>query len=320
MLQLRRWLWLAAALLATAVALLATVGVTVDASRWRAQLSERLAGTLGRPVALDGPVHVVVSLSPRLRAERVRLPNPPGFAASNLLSIGELRVHADLWPLLAGKARVRELIARDVNLRLERDARGQGNWSRPLAPALDREAAGGLARLDLHRLVVEGAAIEYGGAGRPRRAEIAELTAEARAGRAARAELKGAAGGSDYVLTLAGAPLSRLGTSESWPWTIDGRFGSARVRGEGRISGPLAQPEAELRFDVDAPDAGALGAALGAPVPPLGAVAASGSLHLAAGRAALRGMRLSAGQSAISGDLALDWSGPRPRLTGALDS
>lgn len=318
--RLRRRVWAAAALFATAAALLATVGVTLDASRWRPRLAERLAGTLGRPVALDGPVHVVVSLSPRLRAERVRLPNPPGFAASDLLSVGELHVQADLWPLLAGQTRVRELIARGVTLRLDRDAQGRGNWSRPPAPAADRDAAGGLARLDLHRLVVERAVVEYGGAERPRRAEIAELTAEARAGRAARVELKGAWGGSGYTLALSGAPLDRLGTSEAWPLTIDGRLGSARVRGEGRISGPLAQPEAELRFDIDAPDAVAIGAALAAPAPPLGAVAAAGSLHLTAGRAALRGFRLNAGQSALSGDLDLDWSGVRPRLTGALDS
>lgn len=308
------------ALLAAALVAAALVGVPVDASRWRAPLAERLGAVLGRPVALDGPLRLVVGLGPRLRAEVVRLPNPPGFPSADFLRAGEASLSVDLLPLLSGTVRVRELALRDVALRLERDAGGRGSWAGAADAARPdgAPATGGRRELDLQRVVVERAAIHYAGGGAPRRIDVASLTAEARAGEPARVEAQGSVDGATaFAAALKSDPLAGLAGREPWRFKLDGRLGAATLAAEGALGGAPAR-RLEARFSARVPDAASL-APLAQLPPHLAPVDLAGTFETAAGRYAVRELRGRFGDTAVSGELALATASARARLSGTLE-
>jgi uncharacterized protein involved in outer membrane biogenesis len=319
--RITRRLAAGAALLVAALAAAGTVGVPVDASAWRAPLAARIGEALGRPVALDGPLRLVIGFSPRLRAQVVRLPNPPGFPAADLLRVGELSLHADLLPLLSGELRVRELALRDLELRLERDAAGRGNWAAEPGAA-DRRDAGAARQvrpLDLQRVAVERAAVHIRAGEAPFRFDIATLTGNARRGHPLQLDLTGAVnGGRELALSLRGAAPEGLAGPAPWRFALEGRVGAATLKGEGAIAEFAAAPRVGLQFEARAPDAGAF--ATPAVAPRLaGPAELAGVLEAGAGGIALRGLRGHLGDTAFTGELALETAGDRPRLSGALE-
>ena len=115
------------ALLALPPALVA-VGVTVDASPWRAQVAAAIGQALQRDVSFDGPARITFSLDPELHVGGIRIRNPPGFGEPDFATFGEGRFKLELLPLLRYTLHVRDFSARDVRVRLEVRADGRSNW------------------------------------------------------------------------------------------------------------------------------------------------------------------------------------------------
>ncbi len=134
--------------LAVAVAL---SGMSIDASRWRDAAAERASAALGRPVILQGAFELEPRLGRELglRVGSVRILNPPGFAGTEFLAIGELRARIDLFDALRGRLRSSSIEAREVGLWLERGADGRGNWTS--TPRRDARRAAARDRPRSHR-------------------------------------------------------------------------------------------------------------------------------------------------------------------------
>ena len=298
-----------------ALGAVAFIGIDIDAQRWREPVAAALSRALGREVRLDGPARLTLSLRPALRVGGVRIANPPGFDSPDFARIGELQVAMELLPLLQDEVRVSELRGRDVTLRLARAGDGRGNWSfasgTPDRPPSRR-------RLGLHRVVLENLLIEQAGAGTTRRFEVAELSAEALPGEAVRIALRGRSDGPAAPAARAtGAPLSGLGGAQPWPFEFQVLLPGTVIVGSGTLTGPVDRPVARISFGAGTGNLRDAGRLLAVEPPPLGA-AIAGELEIAPGGAALKSINGVIGGAAVSGELALDTNGARPRVTGRL--
>jgi len=160
--------------LACAVALLvlvlyvATVGFTVDTTQLSDKAAALLTQSLGRPVHVEGAVHIKVSAHPSLAVDGLQVANAPGFAGGDFAHLGKTRLALDLWPLLRAQLRINELFGSDVQIRLQQDKKGNRNWNfgppaqgpepaqAPASrPAINEDLAKLLAHLDVERLTLE---------------------------------------------------------------------------------------------------------------------------------------------------------------------
>lgn len=141
----------------------------LDWDRHRGALAEIASERLGRPVALEGQVALVLLPQPRLEASRIVI----GQAADEIqMSARALRLRLDLWALLLGRLEVRELALVGADIRLPWPPTSlPGLTPPPWLTALD-------ARLEESRIQIGGAVVE-GVNARLMAGEIGEaLTAE----------------------------------------------------------------------------------------------------------------------------------------------
>lgn len=141
----------------------------LDWDRHRHALAEIASERLGRPVALEGQVGLVLLPQPRLEASRIVI----GQAADEIqMSARALRLRLDLWALLLGRLEVRELALVGADIQLPWPPTSlPGLAPPPWLTALD-------ARLEESRIQIGGAVIE-GVNARLMAGEIGEaLTAE----------------------------------------------------------------------------------------------------------------------------------------------
>jgi uncharacterized protein involved in outer membrane biogenesis len=308
---------------AAAVALLlvigwvAVVGVSLDGARLAVPLARALGDALGRPVRIDAPVSLRLSLRPEAVMRRVAIENPPGHAARDFASIGEVGLAVDLMPLWRGEWRVRELRAREIEVRLARDADGTGNWMAPRDAAAsgeeDRDAS--LPALDVHRVLVESLRVVL-----PDKqvVDVAVLEAEARRGEALRATLRGTFGGRAWDARVDGAPLDRLDADEPWAFEVRAALGDASMHGAGTVADALSAPRVAVRLGAGTPDVAASAAAFGIVLPPLGGAAIGADVVGQGTRWTIERSTAAVGQSAGGGRLVVDAGTARPRLSGAI--
>lgn len=226
----RRTFFLLLLMLLLAVPVVGLVAVhSVDGGYWRGLIADRVEASTGRKLNLGGPFAFTWSLSPTLSLEAVSLANAPGAATPNMLRIGRIEVQLRLWSLLGRQPDIEQLILQDVELDLERDAHGVGNWQ--LTPAAGQVGSaateGGAAAPILRQAVIEHAIIRYrGGLG-----EITEIMVEH--------------GRLDGLAAETSARLEIVGTLDGIPMGLSGNL--ARV-GE-VLMGDVAQADlSDLRF------------------------------------------------------------------------
>lgn len=112
----------------------AAVWVWLDPAVVKARLQDETLAATGRPLTIDGPVTLLWGLTPRLRVEGMRLANPPGLSRPDMATVQSAELGVAILPLLSGRAELRGVRLHGVNVLLERDSAGVGNWERP-APA-----------------------------------------------------------------------------------------------------------------------------------------------------------------------------------------
>jgi uncharacterized protein involved in outer membrane biogenesis len=303
-----------------ALAAAAAVGIPVDAERWREPVAAALSRALGREVRIDGPAQLVLSLRPAVAVGGIRIANPPGFDAPDFARIGELRLGVELLPLLGGEARVRDLAARHVAVRLARASDGSGNWvfEGRAADAAEREPAG-RPRLAVHRFTLEQVLVEYPAGDAVRRVELAALAGEARPGEPVRLAVRGMV---DGTLPLTGeataGPLAALGGPVPWPFDAQLFLPGAALNASGTLTGPIDRPAVRVAIGAGTADAGPLERLLGVALPGTGGAAVAMVLDAVPGRVRLDAINGVAGATPFAGELVLDGRAARPKLGGRL--
>ena len=117
------------ALLAALLLVVALVQVvkSIDVDQYRGLAAQWMLHQTGRTVAFEGPLTLKLSLRPALCVDGVSLSDRPG-AAAPLLRLGHVEAEIGLLPLLSGEVKIGRLWLDGVDVNLETDAQGRGNW------------------------------------------------------------------------------------------------------------------------------------------------------------------------------------------------
>lgn len=116
------------ALLGIVVLLMIVVFVGPSLIDLRSRISAAVYEATGRHLRIEGALHL--SLFPKLSvaASNIHLSNAPDMAASDMVSIENIDVQVELWPLLQKRLVIDSLVIDRPTIDLEVDKKGRPNW------------------------------------------------------------------------------------------------------------------------------------------------------------------------------------------------
>ena len=308
----------AAAVLAAALLVVAALYVWLaaqDPNGWRPELEAAVQRATGRTVAVEGAVTVGGLLPPTLSAEKITFANAAWGSEPEMARIARVEVTVDLLPLLRGRLQIATLSLAGVELLLETDGSGEGNWRFEPRPDDDADGPPPLPR----RIEVRDAVIAWqdGASGMRIGGRIDRLSLAAASPEApAQLRLEGLMNERPLRLTGAVGPLVSLFRGQDLTFDLEADTADAHARLAGRLSGrsdamPVALDvqAAVERLDVLEPW---LGRGLARDLP----ARATAELHFARGVVHVDRFDVTAGDSRAEGRLVVRLDGSRPHAAG----
>ncbi len=327
-----RWTaWSLATVLATiigAMAYITFVGLTIDASFLRAGIAQTFSDNIGRPVRFEGAMEMRISARPRLRVGGLTIGNAPGFGGGDFASLGEARLALDLWPLLFRKQlHIDELAGKKVRVLLQSAPDGRKNWKfdLPRASAAAEPATGParsidpseiLTRLNIQQVLLEDLNVEYVHSDGVRRFfDLHTLTAESGAEKPFELALAGAVQREfPYALEFTGGTLADLASPAPWPFAFTLTFLSSTLS----VNGDATTDGAEFAFGLGTENLIELGRLLQTELPDVGASGIAATVNVSLDQVSITQLVGAMGDTKLTGELALDASGQKPRISGSL--
>src|SRR6185312_16287693 len=164
-----------AVLIAAAIAL----WLIVNPNDYKGRIVAAVKSSTGRELSLPGDIHLAIFPSIALKLGPASLGNPPGFDSSQpFASLQHVSLRVRVLPLLHHQLEVGRVEIDGLDLRLLKNAQGQGNWAMPAAktppPAAQESGAsqvtlGGIggvvvrnSRVSYQDMVVSGVSVDIG--------------------------------------------------------------------------------------------------------------------------------------------------------------
>lgn len=314
----------AAALLALAMVAAVIAVKSIDFNRYSGMLTERVKAATGRDLKVSGKLDVRVSLTPAVAAEGVSFANAPWGSRPEMVQVKRVETEISLLPLLFGEIKVSRLKLVEPDVLLETDTKGAGNWVFG-EPGKQASGVTQLPQLEFTEVVIERATVTRRD-GRTRKTnqvklESAKLEA---AGIASPLEvdIKGSFDGAPVTVSGTMGRISALlaGTGGAFPVKLTARTDGASLTADGKIANVLRGKGLDLAVSSQIQSTAGLARLLGAKLPALPPTTLKARLTDSKGDYVLDDIQAAVGKSTVSGRLAADLDGPRPRLTASLTS
>lgn len=321
------WTAIFSILLAAAAAL-----VIFDWNWARRPLEQIVSSHTGREFRIEGDLDV--DFFPlEVSAEKLRLANVRWSDADTMARADRVDMRIRFWPLLAGRVILADLELDHPYLRLERNAKGQGNWqfdaktdpaSRDDAKEPGDCAAGNCGRLRIQQLRASEGIFEFREPSLQTSIDLRFDSARP-AGDDALAPLKFSGKGSyrNSPFELGGhvdSPLALQGKAQPYRVDISARAGATQARVSGTLAEPLQTRDVSLNFGIRGPDLARLYEFTGIVLPGTPPYALEGRLSRQGAKFSYRKFSGTVGDSDLSGDATVDIGGDRPKLTAVLQS
>jgi len=305
---------------------------SMDFGKYKGLLVERVEQATGRKLAIAGNLKLSLFPVPGLTVKEVSFANADWGSRPEMAKLGELSAHVELLPLIfGGKLDITGLLLKDVDLLLETDGKGHGNWEfgalapaqtgSPAEAAAQRTSAFEMPSFDNIQLQNVLVAYRDGRTGKTTTATLTELSTSGSFSGPMQVKAAAIVQGIPVRTTVTVGALATL-TSRGQPYPIQAEIdvAGAMVTLNGSASDPLAGRGLNGKVTADGPDLAAVGALIGASLP-------AKPYHLAAtlsgdaGRTiVLKALQGSLGASAFSGEATIVLSGPRPKVVATLNA
>lgn len=106
--------------------------LVVNPNDYKGRIEAAVRSSTGRDLALTGDIHLAIFPSLALELGPASLGNPPGFSSSQpFASLQRVSLHVHVLPLLHHQLDVGRVEIDGLELRLLKNAQGQGNWAMP---------------------------------------------------------------------------------------------------------------------------------------------------------------------------------------------
>ncbi|MEO0398240.1 MAG: AsmA family protein [Pseudomonadota bacterium] len=308
--------------------------MVVPTHLYKPRLEEQATAAAGRPVRFGDDIKIRFLPNTAFSVTDLVVESPEGFEAPTLLTAERADIGVKILPLLSRRVEINRFVVETPTIALERRADGAVNWAfdTPSAPTDDTdtdapqpdELGVGDVRLGDVRIVNGSASYKDAVAAADYSATDINL--------AVRLERFAEPLEADGTLTLQGAParvslilttIDALRRSQPANLKLDAALDDAELGADLA----LTQNEGAVRYQgpvsLNAPDLGGLAALFGAALedaPGFDALAAKGKVDGDAEGLRLEQAEITFDEIDAAGDLSLDWSGAKPKATGALST
>jgi hypothetical protein len=126
-----RWKWIAGIGVFLIIALMAAVYVflaTYDFNKLKPRVARMVKDATGRELKLGGEIDLAIGFSPALVVTDVTFANAPWGSQPQMIKVEKLRAQVRLLPLLFRDVKVKHIGLAGVEVLIETDPNGQGNW------------------------------------------------------------------------------------------------------------------------------------------------------------------------------------------------
>jgi AsmA family protein len=293
----------------------------------RAQIENRANAESGRKTTI-GRIAVDWGWTARVHLDNVQVSNADWAKPPYMFSAQEIAFDIELWPLLRGDIVMPHLLLRKPELDLERNQQDQSNWSAEQSPAASvaiqqvkpqqRHQTPLIGRLE----IVDGH-VKYSDVKRKLELDGTVQTATGKAGAQPQAELalKGNIEGQPLMLHfVGGSALMLRETDQPYPVDLQVDYGATRLTVKGTLQDPFQFSGANVQLALAGPDLADIYPLLGIPGPPTPPYRIAGHLSYQPGVWHVTNMIWHAGDSDLTGDVAIDERTKPERLTANLVS
>jgi hypothetical protein len=293
----------------------------------RAQVEKHANAVLGRKTTV-ARISIDWGWTPHVHLGEVKLSNADWGNADHMFKAQEIELDIRLWPLLHGDIVLPRLTLRKPELYLERNAQDDSNWSPNESPVANtaakvvqpqhRHQTPLIGRLE----IIDG---RVGYTDQKRKLDLAgavsTATGQAGAEPEARLSLQGRLEGQPLALQfVGGSALMLRDTEKPYPVDLDVGYGETSLTVKGTIQDPFQYKGVDLQLSLSGPDLSEIFPLLGIPGPPTPPYRISGKLHREPGIWRVTDVAWHAGDSDLSGDVAVDQQSKPSRLIAHLFS
>ena len=293
----------------------------------RGQIEKHASAISGRKTKV-ARISVDWGWTPHVHLDDVELSNADWGKADHMFKAQEIEFDIRLWPLLHGDVVLPRLMLRKPELYLERNDQDESNWSPNESPVANtavkqvqpqhRHQTPLIGRLE----IIDG---RVGYIDHKRKLDLAGAvsTATGQAGTEpeARLSLQGTLEGQPLTLQfVGGSALLLRETEKPYPVDLDVGYGATELTVKGSIQDPFQYKGADLQLSLSGSDLSEIFPLLGIPGPPTPPYRMSGKLHLEPDIWRVTDVVWHAGDSDLSGDVAVDQHSKPSRLTAHLFS
>jgi uncharacterized protein involved in outer membrane biogenesis len=310
---------------------------SIDWSEYQSEIADQVRAATGRELRIDGELGLAVGLQPGVQITEVALSNADWAAAPEMLTLDRFLVRLRLLPLFSGNVEVSRLELSSLDVVLETNAEGKGNWvfsAEPTETAAedspaetgdepgDEDAGEGVAlQTHIGRILIEDIRLRYvdGVSGVEQRVTLDRFEASSKQ-RGAPLEIALQGAYNEHPFEVETTLEGTAGVLGGGPLGLEmaARAGGATVELTGEIDEPLETRGIELAFAVHGEDLAQLSEVSGAEVPDYGAYRIEGKLRDIADGYQIDELMVSLADHEIRGSVSALLAGERPKVVANL--
>ncbi len=131
-----KWILICVAgLIVAFVAALLIIPMFLDVQKFKPEIEKQVSKATGCPFSIGGDLKLSLFPLAGIAFSDLRMGNPPGFQERDFLQIRAFEVKIKLMPLLSRDIQVNRFVVDGLNVSLEKNREGVGNWEALLKPS-----------------------------------------------------------------------------------------------------------------------------------------------------------------------------------------
>jgi len=317
-----------AGLFVVAIIGIAIVISTFDVNQYKGEISQAVEDATGRKLDIGGDIGFKVSLIPTVVIEDIKFANASWGSKPDMLSLGKFEVQVSLMPLLSGNIQVKRVILLAPEILLETDKKGKGNWVLDSKQTEEKvttpsESSAALPAIDVSEVHIENARITYkdGVTGKVTKVIIENIDVKSDNFDAPISLLVKIAY-NEIPVKIEGSlgSMKQLMANENYPVDLEIDVSDAKIGLHGQVAKPMEGKGLDLELNFNVKSLSKLSKLAETELPALGPISLTGKISEGKGSYSIKGMKLQAGKTDLSGDLTANLSGKRPALSANLTS
>jgi len=317
------------ALILVVLAIVLTIGISVNLDGIRARAEAAATQAFGRKVSIDGHLAVELSFRPSFELEGLKIANPSSWDSDDFVKVSLFRAQIRIMPLLRKRIHIQEVTARGIDVDLALKADGQKNWLFDVSGAKpeDRSASAqssesfsvNLVEVEAFSLGQLSISFRDHESNRSFDFELNSVQGAAVADEPLNIDIDGTFQKQRYYIAISGDPMGELfNPSQSWYLDASAEMAGITLNVSGQADRPLEGQGVDFLVKMSGDRFGNLAEIIGSTLPPVGAFQLAARVQETETGYSLSKLKGNLGHTAFDGKLDIDLSGDKPAILAVL--